>query len=73
LKKKGWCKLQTKARVDQNNHSIIEANPGQLADYSRRQRKKLFGFFVRSDYEGDPGKSQTRSFVNELLKKMLAG
>ncbi|HOE22606.1 MAG TPA: hypothetical protein PLZ82_10250, partial [Smithellaceae bacterium] len=50
--------------------AIIEANPGQLADY-RGGKEKLFGFFVGQVMKATQGKANPQ-MVNDLLKKMLA-
>ncbi len=51
--------------------AIIDANPGQLADY-RGGKDKLFGFFVGQVMKVTQGKANPQ-MVNDLLKKMLAG
>ena len=71
IKEKGMVQITDEGELVKTISSIIEANPGQLADY-RGGKEKLFGFFVGQVMKATQGKANPQ-LVNELLKKMLAG
>jgi aspartyl-tRNA(Asn)/glutamyl-tRNA(Gln) amidotransferase subunit B len=71
IEEKGLVQITDEGELIKTITSIIEANPGQLADY-RGGKEKLFGFFVGQAMKATQGKANPR-LVNELLKKMLAG
>ena len=71
IEEKGLVQITDEGELIKSIASIIEANPGQLADY-RGGKEKLFGFFVGQVKKATQGKANPQR-VNELLKKMLAG
>jgi aspartyl-tRNA(Asn)/glutamyl-tRNA(Gln) amidotransferase subunit B len=71
IEEKGMVQITDEGELVKTITSIIEANPGQLADY-RDGKEKLFGFFVGQAMKATQGKANPQ-LVNELLKKMLAG
>jgi aspartyl-tRNA(Asn)/glutamyl-tRNA(Gln) amidotransferase subunit B len=71
IEEKGLVQITDEGELIKTITSIIEANPGQLADY-RGGKEKLFGFFVGQVMKATQGKANPQ-LVNELLKKMLAG
>jgi aspartyl-tRNA(Asn)/glutamyl-tRNA(Gln) amidotransferase subunit B len=71
IEEKGLVQITDEGELIKSIASIIEANPGQLADY-RGGKEKLFGFFVGQVMKATQGKANPQR-VNELLKKMLAG
>ena len=70
IEEKGLVQITDEGELIKTITSIIEANPGQLADY-RGGKEKLFGFFVGQAMKATKGKANPQ-LVNELLKKMLA-
>jgi aspartyl-tRNA(Asn)/glutamyl-tRNA(Gln) amidotransferase subunit B len=71
IKEKGLVQITDEGALAKTVAAIIEANPGQLADY-RGGKEKLFGFFVGQVMKATQGKANPQ-LVNDLLKKMLAG
>ncbi|PKN51517.1 MAG: Asp-tRNA(Asn)/Glu-tRNA(Gln) amidotransferase GatCAB subunit B [Deltaproteobacteria bacterium HGW-Deltaproteobacteria-13] len=71
IEEKGLVQITDEGELIKSITSIIEANPGQLADY-RGGKEKLFGFFVGQVMKATKGKANPQ-LVNDLLKKMLAG
>lgn len=71
IEEKGLVQITDEGELIKAITSIIEANPGQLADY-RGGKEKLFGFFVGQVMKATRGKANPQ-LVNDLLKKMLAG
>ncbi len=71
IEEKGMVQITDEGELIKTITSIIEANPGQAADY-RGGKEKVFGFFVGLVMKATKGKANPQ-LVNELLKKMLAG
>ncbi|HQC09982.1 MAG TPA: Asp-tRNA(Asn)/Glu-tRNA(Gln) amidotransferase GatCAB subunit B, partial [Smithellaceae bacterium] len=70
IREKGLVQITDEGALAKTIAAIIEANPGQLADY-RGGKEKLFGFFVGQVMKATQGKANPQ-MVNDLLKKMLA-
>jgi aspartyl-tRNA(Asn)/glutamyl-tRNA(Gln) amidotransferase subunit B len=70
IREKGLVQITDEDEVAKTIAAIIDANPGQLADY-RSGKEKLFGFFVGQVMKATQGKANPQ-LVNSLLKKMLA-
>ena len=70
IREKGLVQITDEGALAKTVAAIIEANPGQLADY-RGGKEKLFGFFVGQVMKATQGKANPQ-MVNDLLKKMLA-
>jgi aspartyl-tRNA(Asn)/glutamyl-tRNA(Gln) amidotransferase subunit B len=70
IEEKGLVQITDEAELAKTITAIIDANPGQLADY-RGGKEKLFGFFVGQVMKATQGKANPQ-LVNEMLKKMLA-
>jgi aspartyl-tRNA(Asn)/glutamyl-tRNA(Gln) amidotransferase subunit B len=71
IEEKGLVQITDEGELIKTLTAIIEANPGQVADY-RGGKEKLFGFFVGQTMKVTQGKANPQ-LVNDLLKKMLAG
>ena len=71
IEEKGLVQITDEGELIKTLSAIIEANPGQVADY-RGGKEKLFGFFVGQAMKATQGKANPQ-LVNDLLKKMLAG
>jgi aspartyl-tRNA(Asn)/glutamyl-tRNA(Gln) amidotransferase subunit B len=71
IEEKGLVQITDEGELAKTIAAIIDANPGQLADY-RGGKEKLFGFFVGQAMKATQGKANPQ-LVNDLLKKMLAG
>jgi len=71
VEEKGMVQITDESELIKTITSIMEANPGQVADY-RGGKEKIFGFFVGQAMKATKGKANPQ-LVNELLKKMLAG
>jgi aspartyl-tRNA(Asn)/glutamyl-tRNA(Gln) amidotransferase subunit B len=71
IEEKGLVQITDEGELIKTLTAIIEANPGQVADY-RGGKEKLFGFFVGQAMKATQGKANPQ-LVNDLLKKMLAG
>ncbi len=70
IEEKGLVQITDEGELAKTIAAIIEANPGQLADY-RGGKEKLFGFFVGQVMKATQGKANPK-LVNDLLRKMLA-
>ncbi len=70
IREKGLVQITDEGELTKTIAAIIDAHPGQLADY-RGGREKLFGFFVGQVMKATQGKANPQ-LVNNLLKKMLA-
>ncbi len=70
IREKGLVQITDEGELTKTITAIIDAHPGQLADY-RGGREKLFGFFVGQVMKATQGKANPQ-LVNNLLKKMLA-
>ena len=71
IEEKGLVQITDEGEQVKTITSIIEANPGQVRDYSGG-KEKIFGFFVGQVMKATKGKANPQ-LVNDLLKKMLAG
>jgi aspartyl-tRNA(Asn)/glutamyl-tRNA(Gln) amidotransferase subunit B len=69
IEEKGMVQITDEGALAQVIDDIIEANPGQLAQY-RSGKDKLFGFFVGQVMKATQGKANPQ-LINELLKKTL--
>ena len=69
IREKGLVQITDEGELTKTIAAIIDAHPGQLADY-RGGREKLFGFFVGQVMKATQGKANPQ-LVNNLLKKML--
>jgi aspartyl-tRNA(Asn)/glutamyl-tRNA(Gln) amidotransferase subunit B len=70
IREKGLVQITDEDELAKTIAAIIDAHPGQLADY-RGGKEKLFGFFVGQVMKATQGKANPQ-LVNSLLKKMLA-
>ncbi|MDD4357808.1 MAG: Asp-tRNA(Asn)/Glu-tRNA(Gln) amidotransferase subunit GatB, partial [Smithellaceae bacterium] len=70
IREKGLVQITDEGELAKTITAIIDAHPGQLADY-RGGKEKLFGFFVGQVMKATQGKANPQ-LVNNLLKKMLA-
>jgi aspartyl-tRNA(Asn)/glutamyl-tRNA(Gln) amidotransferase subunit B len=70
IREKGLVQITDESELAKTIAAIIDAHPGQLADY-RGGKEKLFGFFVGQVMKATQGKANPQ-LVNGLLKKMLA-
>ena len=70
IREKGLVQITDEGELAKTIAAIIDAHPGQLADY-RSGKEKLFGFFVGQVMKATQGKANPQ-LVNNLLKKMLA-
>ena len=70
IREKGLVQITDEGELTKTIAAIIDAHPGQLADY-RGGREKLFGFFVGQVMKATQGKANPQ-LVNNLLTKMLA-
>ena len=70
IREKGLVQITDESELAKTIAAIIDAHPGQLADY-RGGKEKLFGFFVGQVMKATQGKANPQ-LVNSLLKKMLA-
>ncbi len=70
IREKGLVQITDEGELTKTIAAIIDAHPGQLADY-RGGKEKLFGFFVGQVMKATQGKANPQ-LVNSLLKKMLA-
>lgn len=71
VKEKGLTQISDEGALRATIQKILDANPGQLADY-RSGKDKLFGFFVGQVMKETKG-SGNPQVINDLLKSMLAG
>jgi aspartyl-tRNA(Asn)/glutamyl-tRNA(Gln) amidotransferase subunit B len=67
---KGLRQITDGGAIEAAIETVMNANPGQLADY-RAGKDKLFGFFVGQVMKATQGKANPAQ-LNELLKKKLA-
>jgi aspartyl-tRNA(Asn)/glutamyl-tRNA(Gln) amidotransferase subunit B len=71
IEARGLRQIKDTGALEAAIRQVMEANPGQLADY-RSGKDKLFGFFVGQVMKATQGKANPAQ-VNELLKKLLPG
>jgi len=71
IKAKGLVQITDESAIVSAIEAVMEANPGQLADY-RSGKDKLFGFFVGQAMKATQGKANPEA-LNRLLKDKLAG
>ncbi|MDY0187886.1 MAG: Asp-tRNA(Asn)/Glu-tRNA(Gln) amidotransferase subunit GatB [Syntrophus sp. (in: bacteria)] len=71
VEEKGMVQITDESSISAVIAGILEANPGQLAQY-RAGKDKLFGYFVGQVMKATQGKANPQ-IINDLLKKMLAG
>ena len=71
IAKKGLKQITDSGAIEAIVAAVIEANPGQAADY-RAGKDKLLGFFVGQVMKETDGKANPGQ-VNEIIRKMLAG
>jgi len=71
IAKKGLKQITDSGAIEAIVAAVIEANPGQAADY-RAGKDKLLGFFVGQVMKETGGKANPGQ-VNEIIRKMLAG
>ena len=71
IKAKGLVQITDESAIVAAIDKVMQANPGQLADY-RGGKDKLFGFFVGQVMKATQGKANPDA-VNKLLKEKLAG
>jgi len=69
--REGLAQVSDFGAIDMVLQEVLDANPGQLADY-RAGKTKLFGFFVGQCMARMKGKGNP-AIVNDLLQKKLAG
>ncbi|NTV92717.1 MAG: Asp-tRNA(Asn)/Glu-tRNA(Gln) amidotransferase subunit GatB, partial [Chlorobiaceae bacterium] len=69
--REGLAQVSDTSAIDMVLQEVLDANPGQLADY-RAGKTKLFGFFVGQCMARMKGKGNP-AIVNDLLQKKLAG
>jgi len=70
IEKKGLKQITDTGAIEKIVAAVIEANPGQAADY-RAGKDKLLGFFVGQVMKETGGKANPGQ-VNEIIRKMLA-
>jgi len=68
---RGLKQITDSSAIEAVIDQVMEANPGQLADY-RSGKDKLFGFFVGQVMKATQGKANPAQ-VNDVLRKKLAG
>ncbi|NTV98757.1 MAG: Asp-tRNA(Asn)/Glu-tRNA(Gln) amidotransferase subunit GatB [Chlorobiaceae bacterium] len=71
VEKEGLAQVSDSGAIEAVAREILEANPGQLADY-RAGKTKLIGFFVGQCMSRMKGKANPQ-MVNEVLLKVLEG
>jgi len=71
IEAKGLKQITDSSAIESIVDAVIEANPGQVADY-RGGKDKLLGFFVGQVMKETGGKANPGQ-VNEILKKKLSG
>ncbi|MFZ5609714.1 MAG: Asp-tRNA(Asn)/Glu-tRNA(Gln) amidotransferase subunit GatB [Pseudomonadota bacterium] len=69
VEEKGLTQVSDTGALEAVIAQVLDANPGQLADY-RAGKDKLFGFFVGQVMRATGGKANP-ALVNELLRKAL--
>ncbi len=70
IKAKGLVQITDESALVSAIDTVMQNNPGQLADY-RSGKDKLFGFFVGQVMKATQGKANPEA-VNRLLKEKLA-
>ena len=70
IEKKGLKQITDTGAIEAIVAAVIDANPGQAADY-RAGKEKLLGFFVGQVMKETGGKANPGQ-VNEIIRKMLA-
>ena len=71
IEARGLKQITDSSAIEAVIDQVMEANPGQLADY-RSGKDKLFGFFVGQVMKATQGKANPAQ-VNDVLRKKLAG
>jgi len=71
IEAKGLKQITDISAIEGIVDAVIEANPGQVAEY-RSGKDKLLGFFVGQVMQQTGGKANPGQ-VNETLKKKLSG
>jgi aspartyl-tRNA(Asn)/glutamyl-tRNA(Gln) amidotransferase subunit B len=71
IEARGLKQITDNSAIEAVIDQVMEANPGQLADY-RSGKDKLFGFFVGQVMKATQGKANPAQ-VNDVLRKKLAG
>ena len=70
IEAKGLKQITDSSAIEEIVDAVIEANPGQVAEY-RGGKEKLLGFFVGKVMHDSGGKANPGQ-VNEILKKILS-
>lgn len=70
IEAKGLKQITDSSAIEEIVDAVIEANPGQVAEY-RGGKEKLLGFFVGKVMQDSGGKANPGQ-VNEILKKKLS-
>ena len=65
----GMVQISDEGAIQQIVDRVLEANPGQVAEY-RGGKQKVFGFFMGQVMKETQGKANPK-MVNDLLKKAL--
>jgi len=71
IKTKGLKQITDSVAIEEIVDAVIEANPGQVAEY-RGGKNRLLGFFVGQVMQASGGKANPGQ-VNEILRKKLSG
>lgn len=71
VKKKGLIQITDTSKIEKAIQDVIDANPGQTADY-RAGKVKLFGFFVGQVMKVTAGQASPE-VVNKILTEKLKG
>ena len=71
IEARGLKQITDSSAIEAVIDQVMEANPGQLADY-RSGKDRLFGFFVGQVMKATQGKANPAQ-VNDVLRKKLAG
>ena len=69
VEEKGLGQISDSKALEETIRAIIEANPGQAADY-RAGKEKLFDYFVGQVMKATRGKGNPQ-LVNEILRREL--
>jgi aspartyl-tRNA(Asn)/glutamyl-tRNA(Gln) amidotransferase subunit B len=70
VQEQGLVQVSDTGAIEKIIDEVIQANPGQAADY-KAGKEKLFGFFVGQVMKASKGKANP-DLVNTLLKKKLS-
>ena len=70
IEAKGLKQITDSSAIEEIVDAVIEANPGQVAEY-RGGKEKLLGFFVGKVMQDSGGKTNPGQ-VNEILKKKIS-